>query len=134
MVRAAAVIKPTRETKTPARGRRFVLHEELDPGSGMSASCTYSLHLFRVALAELVDAAALIGHLLLAGEERVRMARDFHLDERIFLAVFPLDLLVARHHRAGQEREIARDVLEDDRLIIRVRIGFHGLWLRLRAG
>src|SRR4051794_37342036 len=48
MVRAAAVIKPTCETKTPARGRRFVLHLELDPGptyiavpSGMSASCAY---------------------------------------------------------------------------------------------
>src|SRR5690606_20468865 len=81
--------------------------------------------LLLVALAELVDPAADIGRLLLARVERMRMAGDFHLDERVLLAVLPADRFLARHRRTGQEREIASDVLEHDRLVLRMDIGFH---------
>src|SRR5690348_10407066 len=90
----------------------------------------------RVAPLELVDAAACVQHLLLAGVERVRGRGDVDLDHGIFVAVLPFDGLVARHRRTRQEREIGRGVLENHRLVVRMGIGFHdeSAWIqRLRA-
>src|SRR6187402_1853010 len=55
--------------------------------------------LLAVALTELVDAAADVQRLLLAGVERVRVARDIELDHRVFVTVFPLDRFLAGHGR-----------------------------------
>src|SRR3546814_18557454 len=62
--------------------------------------------LLRVTLAELVDAAAGIHDLVLARVERVRGRRPVDLDQRVLVAVFPLDRLLAAKGRAGQELEI----------------------------
>src|SRR3546814_2942286 len=68
--------------------------------------------LLRVTLAELVDAAAGIHDLVLARVERVRGRRHVDLDQRVLVAVFPLDRLLAAKGRAGQELEIGSHVLE----------------------
>src|SRR5690606_24843939 len=59
------------------------------PGNG-----AFPTRLLRVATLELVDATAGIHDLVLAGVERMRGRGHFDLDQRIFLAVFPLDRLL----------------------------------------
>src|SRR5690606_21158057 len=76
--------------------------------------------------AELVDAATGIGNLLLAGVERMRVARNIHLDQGIFLTIRPLHGFLAGNRRTGQKREIAGQILENDRLVVGVGIGLHG--------
>src|SRR3546814_10036695 len=53
--------------------------------------------LLRVTLAELVDAAAGIHDLVLARVERVRGRRHVDLDQRVLVAVFPLDRRSEEH-------------------------------------
>src|SRR5579885_1465799 len=79
-----------------------------------------------VAATELVDATAGIDDLVLARVERMRVAGDFHLDDRVFLAVFPGDLVLARHRRTRQECEIRGDILEHHVVVLRMDVGFHG--------
>src|SRR3546814_10735480 len=66
-----------------------------------------------------------VEHLLLAGVERVRMRRHFHLDQRVFVAVFPLDLVLAGQGGAGQKGKVAGHVLEHHFLVLRMDIGLH---------
>src|SRR5690348_15457418 len=82
-----------------------------------------------VALLELVDASGGIHDLLLAGVERVRLRGNLDLVDRIFLAVLPLDGLVGRDRRAGDESEIAAGVEENDLAVIGVDAVFHGFRL-----
>src|SRR5262245_41551377 len=82
--------------------------------------------LLRVALAELVHATAGVDDLVLARVERVRRRGDIQLDQRIFVAVFPLDLLLAGEGRTGQEREIGGHVLENDFAVFGMDAGLHG--------
>ena len=74
---------------------------------------------------ETINPSAGIHDLVLASVERVRLAGGFQLDQRILLAVFPLDGFLAAHGRAGQKLEITRDVLEHHFLILRVNVCFH---------
>src|SRR3546814_14412974 len=70
--------------------------------------------LLRVTLAELVDAAAGIHDLVLARVERVRGLRPVALDQRVPVAVFPLDRFFASKGRPG--RELQNEKSEEGRL------------------
>ena len=61
---------------------------------------------FAVALAELVDLLGGLQYVLLAGVERVRRARDFELDQRVLVAVFPLDSIFGGRGGFCQDGEI----------------------------
>eukprot|EP01012_Entosiphon_sulcatum_P050431 TRINITY_DN69267_c0_g1_i1.p1 TRINITY_DN69267_c0_g1~~TRINITY_DN69267_c0_g1_i1.p1 ORF type:complete len:133 (-),score=0.41 TRINITY_DN69267_c0_g1_i1:18-416(-) len=73
-----------------------------------------------VALLELVDATLRVDEALRTRVERVRVARDFEQDQRILVAVVQLDLLLARHGRAGQDERAGGRVLEDHRMVRRM--------------
>jgi hypothetical protein len=81
--------------------------------------------LFGVALAEFIHTATGIQQFLLAGIERVRSRRNVDFQQRVFLAVFPLDGFLAGQGRAGQEGKIGGDVLKDYVVVLRMDIGFH---------
>ena len=81
--------------------------------------------LFGVALLEAVDAAAGVHDLVLAGVERMRLARHLNLDQRVFVAVFPLDGFLALDGRAGLEDQVAGHVLKNDFAVFGMDIGFH---------
>ena len=70
--------------------------------------------LLGVAFAELVDAAAGIDQLLLAGIERMRGRRNFNFQQRVFLAVFPFDGFLGRSCGTGDECMPVTHVLEND--------------------
>src|SRR5690606_14887887 len=82
--------------------------------------------LLGVALLELVDAAAGVHDLVLAGVERVRGRGDVDLDQRVLVAVLPLHRLLAGEGRTGQEPEVRSHVLEHDWMVIGMDIGLHG--------
>src|SRR3546814_31515 len=82
--------------------------------------------LLGVALLELVDAAAGVHHLVLAGVERVRGRGDVDLGQRVLVAVLPLDRLLGGDRRAGQELEVGSHVLEHDYAVIGMDRGLHG--------
>lgn len=81
--------------------------------------------LLAVALLELVDAAAGVHDLVLAGVEGVRLARDFDLDQRV-LGTFELDGFLGPDGGAGLENQVAGQILEDHFAIVGVNVGFHG--------
>src|SRR3546814_2550140 len=58
--------------------------------------------------------------------ERVRGRRHVDLDQRVLVAVFPLDRLLAAKGRAGQELEIGSHVLEHDFFVLGMDVGLHG--------
>src|SRR5690606_5500709 len=84
-----------------------------------------SKRLLGVAALELVDAAAGVHHLVLAGIERVRGRGDLDLDQRVLVAVLPLDRLLAGDRRAGEELEVGSHVLEHDFAVFGVDVGLH---------
>src|SRR5699024_2802186 len=92
------------------------------------------LALAAVALLEAVDAAAGVHDLVLAGIEGVGLARDFDLDQRIFLAVFPLDGFFRVDGRAGLEGKVAGEVLEHHFAVFGMNFGFHGTRFLSRSG
>lgn len=61
-----------------------------------------------------------------SGVERVAGGGDLHLVQRVGLAVFPLDCLISVDGRAGKERKVRADVLEDDRAVIWMNVRLHG--------
>src|SRR5579859_3283702 len=97
----------------------------LTPRGRSVTAAAFARLLLRVALAELVDATAGVKRLLLAGVERMGVARDIHLDQRVLVTVFPLDGFLGGDRRTRQEREVRRQVLEHHRAIIRMDIGLH---------
>ena len=80
-----------------------------------------------VFLLELLDPAGGIDVFHLAGEERVRGGRDFHLNQGIRLAVFPLDRFLGSDRGAGEELNARRGVQEDDGVVIGMNVFFHFL-------
>lgn len=78
-------------------------------------------------LLEFLDTASRVNEFLLAGEEWVTGPADFHVVQRVFLAIFPLYRVLAFDGRAGQETVVRSLVLEDDEtVIVRVNFFFHG--------
>src|SRR5690606_18103099 len=77
-----------------------------------------------VARVELLDAAGAVEDALLARVERVRGGGDLDVHDRVGLAV-QLDGLLARQGRAREEGLAARQVTEDDRLVVGVDVGLH---------
>ena len=77
----------------------------------------------------LVGMAGRVQNLLLAGVERVRLGRNFDLDQRIFLAIGPFDGFFGADGRAGQEAEVGADVLKYNVAIFWVYAIFHDLSL-----
>src|SRR5690606_39162948 len=110
---------PVATTQTAARRRP----------SGTFRNGSFRSRLLRVAALELVDAAAGVDDLVLTGVERMRRGRHFDLDQRIFLAVVPLDRLLrgGGQGRAGEEPEIGSHVLEDDFAVFGVDVSLHGV-------
>ena len=82
--------------------------------------------LLAVALAKLVDLLGGLQDVLLAGVERVRLAGNFKLQQRVLVSVFPLDGFPGGHGGAGQDRKIRRNVLEDDVSVFWMNVLFHG--------
>src|SRR5690606_35748056 len=82
--------------------------------------------LLRVALAELVHAAAGVHQLLLTRVERVRRRGNLDLDQRVLVAVLPLHRLLAGEGRAGEDLEVGGHVLEHDVTVLGMDIGLHG--------
>src|SRR5690606_9230632 len=76
-------------------------------------------------LLEAIDASGGIDKLLLAGEERVALAADIHLDEGVFLALVG-DGLAGGDGGPGQEAEIGAVVVEDDGTVNGVGALLHG--------
>src|SRR5699024_7400464 len=62
------------------------------------------------------------------------MAGDIHLDQRILVAVFPLDGFLAGHRGLGQEGKVGRRVLEHHRLVVGMNVGLHGSLRKKRGG
>src|SRR5690606_30900464 len=81
--RAARSVGTVAESTTAALGRPWWLRRRV----WLSAPGTRSL---RVATLELVDAAAGVDDLVLAGVERMRRRGHFDLDQRVLVAVLPL--------------------------------------------
>ena len=94
-------------------------------------ACSFSffagkiLAFLSVALVELVHTTCGVDELLLAGVEGMAVAGDFNFDQRVFVAVFPLDGVLRVDGRLGQEGEIGGYIFEDDRPVIRMDIFFH---------
>ena len=78
--------------------------------------------------AEAVNAARSIHDLLFARVEGMRLAGNFHLYQRIFLAIGPLNSFLGGDGGAGQEGEVGRDILKHHFAILRVNVFFHGCW------
>ncbi len=57
----------------------------------LSTLCKYGCRLLAVTLTKLVDLLGSLQNVLLAGVERMRLARDFQLQQRVLVSVFPLD-------------------------------------------
>src|SRR5205823_14086171 len=77
-------------------------------------------------LAEPLDLAGRVHQLHLAGEERVRRAGDVQPDQRVLLAVLPLDRLTGLDRGPGQEREVGGRVQEHDLAVLGVDVFLHG--------
>ena len=80
-----------------------------------------------VALTELVDLFGGLQDVLLTGVKRMRLARNFKLQQRVFVSVFPLDGFARGYRRFGQNGEIGGNVLEDDVSIFGMYVWFHGV-------
>jgi len=81
--------------------------------------------LLAVALTELVDLFRGLQNVLLARVKRMRLARNFKLQQWILFTVFPLDCFPGRNGRLGQDRKIRRNVLEHDLSIFGMNFLFH---------
>src|SRR6476620_5384270 len=74
---------------------------------------------------EALDAASGVHDALLARVERVGLGGDFDVDDRVGVAVFPLDGLRGRHGGLGQELGTGGQVIENDGGVLRVDIRLH---------
>ncbi len=86
-----------------------------------------------VALAELVNLLRGLQDVLLTGVKRVRLARNLQFQQWVFVAVFPLDGIPGGRGRFRQDREIGRNILENDVSVFGMYALFHLLWLRVLA-
>ena len=71
-------------------------------------------------LLELLDAAHRVNKLLFTGVERVRVAGDVNVVDRVLVSVFPLDRVLGSDRRTSQNCEVSLIVFEDDFSIVRI--------------
>ena len=81
--------------------------------------------LLAVALTELVYLLGGLQYVLLTGVERMGLARNFKLEQRVLLAVFPGDGFTRGYGRSRQNRKVGRDVLEDHVSVFGMYFWFH---------
>ena len=81
--------------------------------------------LLAVALTELVDLLGGLQDVLLAGVKRVRLAGNLELQQRVLVAVFPLDSVAGRYRGLGQDGEIGRNILEHHVPVFWMNVLFH---------
>src|SRR6478609_10381186 len=74
---------------------------------------------------EALDAACGVHDALLARVERVGLRGDFDVDDRVGVAVFPLDGLRRRYGGLGQELDAGSQVVENNSFVLRVDIRLH---------
>src|SRR5688500_18450126 len=74
---------------------------------------------------EALDAACGVHDALLARVERVGLRGDFDVDDRVGVAVFPLDGLRGRNGGLGQELDAGSQVVENNSFVLRVGIRLH---------
>ena len=74
-------------------------------------SCEFCIRKF---LVEFIDSPRCVNKLHLSGIERMRAARNFKLDQRIFIAIFPLDRIIRWSAWLWHKGIVAGEVLEDD--------------------
>ena len=75
--------------------------------------------------AEPIHPSGSVHDFLLTGVERMRVAGDFHLNQRILLAVSPLDRILGGQRGAGQEGKIGGDVLKHHLAVLGMNAFFH---------
>ena len=75
-------------------------------------------------LTELVDATGRINDFVFARIERMRLGRNFNFEQRILLPI-ELDSFARLNGRAGQEFEVAREVVHDNFAVLGVDAFFH---------
>jgi hypothetical protein len=75
-------------------------------------------------LAEFVDSAGRVHDLVLARVKRVRLGRHFDLYQRVILT-FKFDGLAGLYGGAGQEFEVARQVMDNNFTVLGVNAFFH---------
>lgn len=79
---------------------------------------------------EAVDPALGVDNLLLASEERVRLAGDMDLDEWILVAILPGDGVVGRDRRLRQKRKARLIIAKYDRAVgLWVNTAFHNRYI-----
>ena len=79
---------------------------------------------------EAVDPALGVDNLLLASEERVRLAGDMDLDERILVAILPGDSVVGSDRRLRQKRKARLIIAKYDRAVgLWVNTAFHNRYI-----
>ena len=71
-----------------------------------------------VFLTEFVNSTGCIHELRLACVERVALVADLHLNQRVFVSVFPLDGLFCLCRGLAQERVLVAHVFEHDQTVV----------------
>lgn len=88
-----------------------------------------SLGALAVTAVKLLNLACGVEDAALAREERVRLIRNFDINHRVGVAVFPLDCLVRRTGGTGQERVVHRAIAEHHGVVIGVNALLHFILL-----
>ena len=91
----------------------------------VSARRILGQELLAVTLTELVHLLGGLQDVLLAGVKRVRLAGNFQFQQRVFVAVFPLDGFTGRDRGLRQNGEFRGNILEDDVSVFGVYVLFH---------
>src|SRR6476659_2447299 len=115
----------SRDAKSPHRCRCGL---SIRPGSRRLLLAAEALE----ASVEALDAACRVHDALLARVERVGLGGDFDVDDRVGVAVFPLDGLLGRHGGLGQELDAGSQVVENNSFVLRVGIRLHN-WTFVRT-
>ena len=89
----------------------------------------FSVGSLAVTFIELFNTAASLTETLLSCIKRMGLAADIDIDQRVFVAIFPLYGLIGCSRRTGQEGIVSADVAEYDRMIIRMDSLLHCLHL-----
>ena len=74
---------------------------------------------------EFLNTAGRIKEHLLSSKERMRRRANFHLDNRIILAISPLDHFLGVEGRTADEFEIARSIPKNHVSVFRMNAFFH---------
>lgn len=83
------------------------------------------------ALVELLDTTGRVHDALLSRVERVRCAGDLNVDDRVRVAIGPLDRLAACYSRAREKRFVRSQVVKNDGCVCGVNVRLHQEFLRV---